>query len=133
MSLAASSLQKAVFQHLNNDGALTLMIGLMAINDHPSAPGPRPQVLIGAIDTADASTASDDSEEHFLSVEIWSQSDGHAQVEAVCARIHMVLHHAELMVAGFDLVDLAWRSTKIRRDGPTRSHVAEMRFRALTG
>lgn len=130
MSLASSSLQKAVFVALSNDPELLAMIGPDAISDHPQTGVASPQVRIGAIDSGDWSTAGDDGEEHLLTLEIRGEGEGHRDVELIAARIHAVLHHRDLPIEGFHLVDFAWQSTRVRRDG--RGHVAEIRFRGLT-
>lgn len=132
MSLAANALAASVFARLAADPSLTALVGPDGISDHPRFSAAMPHVLIGAIETGDFSTFTEDGEEHLIAIEIWSEARGHHEAGAIAAAIHRALDGAGLVLDGADLVDLSWRSTRTRHDGRSDCHVTDMRFRAVT-
>lgn len=129
---AASALQRAIFQHLTGDGALTLLLGPDGISDRLTYRQRLPRVVIAAIESRDLSTATEAGEEHVVTLHAWSGSGGHFEVQAIAARVRALLHDTGLALDGFNLVSLLHRSTRIARDGARPHHRAEMRFRAVT-
>lgn len=129
---AASALQKAIFTKLSGDAALTALIGANAVTDRRLAEPSAPLVVIAGIDSTDHSTASEAGEEHVVTLEAWSEAAGHRQAQAIAAAVRAALHNASLGLAGHHLVLLLHRDTRLRRDGKSRFHRAEMRFRAVT-
>ncbi len=132
MSLAAQAVQQAIFELLLADPDLAAMVDPAAIADHPHPAAALPNVLIGPIDSGDFSTFTEDGEEHLFGLEVWSDAPGHQQAETIAARLRTLLHHAPLLLESFQLVDLAWLSTRTRHDAKSGAHIAEMRFRAVT-
>ena len=129
---AASSLQKAIFTKLSGDAGLTALVGADGITDRrPDGPA-APLVVIAGIDSFDHSTASETGEEHGVTLEAWSEAKGHREVQAIAAAVRAALDDAALALAGHHLVFLFHRETRLRRDGKSRFHRAEMRFRAVT-
>ena len=129
---AASALQKAIHDRLDGDAALTALIGAGGICDRLLDRQRLPVVVIEAIESRDHSTATEAGEEHFVTLQAWSGASGHAEVQAIAARVRALLHDAGLALDGFALVGLLHRSTRISRDGARPHHRAEMRFRAVT-
>lgn len=129
---AASALQRAIFERLAGDAALTLLLGPDGISDRLPDRQRLPKVVIAAIESRDLSTATEAGEEHVVTLHAWSGSGGHAEVQAIAARVRALLHDAGLTLDGFVLVGLLHRSTRIARDGTRPHHRAEMRFRAVT-
>lgn len=129
---AASALQKAIFTKLSGDAALTALIGANAVTDRRLAEPSAPLVVIAGIDSMDHSTASEPGEEHAVTLEAWSEAAGHRQAQAIAAAVRAALHDAPLGLVGHHLVLLLHRDTRLRRDGKSRFHRAEMRFRAVT-
>lgn len=129
---AASALQKAIFARLSGDTALTALVGANGITDRRLAEPASPLVVIAGIDSADHSTASETGEEHTVTLEAWSEAAGHRQVQAIAAAVRAALDDAALTLSGHHLVLLFHRDTRLRRDGKSRFHRAEMRFRAVT-
>lgn len=129
---AASALQRAIFQQLTGDGALTLLLGPDGISDRLPDRQRLPRVVIAAIESRDLSTATEAGEEHVVTLHAWSGSGGHSEVQAIAARVRALLHDTNLPLDGFALVSLLHRSTRIARDGTRPHHRAEMRFRAVT-
>lgn len=129
---AASALQRAIYEALSGDAALTALIGAGAITDRRLATQAAPLVVIVGIDSADHSTATEAGEEHTIMLDIWSDAAGHRQAQAITAAVRAVLHDAALMPAGHRLVLLLHRDTRLSREGKSRFHRAQMRFRAVT-
>ncbi|WLR93660.1 DUF3168 domain-containing protein [Shinella zoogloeoides] len=129
---AASALQKAIFARLSGDAALTALVGANGITDRRLAEPASPLVVIAGIDSTDHSTATEAGEAHMVTLEAWSEAAGHRQAQAIAAAVRAALHDAPLALAGHHLVLLLHRDTRLKRDGKSRFHRAEMRFRAVT-
>lgn len=129
---AASALQKAIYDRLSGDAALTALIGGNAVTDRRLAEPAAPLVVIAGIDSTDHSTATEPGEEHIVTLDIWSDASGHRQAQAIAAAVRAALHDAALTLAGHRLVLLFHRDTRLSRDGKSRFHRAEMQFRAVT-
>lgn len=129
---AASALQKAIFARLSGDAALTALVGANGVTDRRLTEPASPLVVIASIDSTDHSTATETGEEHVVTLEVWSEAAGHRQVQAIAAAVRAVLDDAALVLDGHHLVLLLHRDTRLRRDGKSRFHHAQMRFRAVT-
>jgi hypothetical protein len=129
---AASALQKAIFERLSGDAALTALLGPDGVTDRLLARARLPLVAIRAIDSTDRSTGTDMDEEHAVVLEVWSDAAGHLETQAIAAAVKVALHDADLTLDGHHLVSLLHRTTRLSRDSKTRFHRAEMRFRAVT-
>ncbi len=129
---AASALQRAIFERLAGDAALSALVGPDGISDRLADRQRLPKVVIAAIDSGDLSTATEAGEEHLLTLHAWSAAGGHGEVQRIAARVRALLHDTDLVLDGFHLVSLLHRRTRIARDGARPHHRAEMRFRAVT-
>jgi len=129
---AASALQKAIYARLSGDAALTVLVGPHGITDRrPDGPA-APLVVIAGIESTDHSTASEPGEAHIVTLEVWSDAAGHRQAQEIAAAVRGALDDAALALAGHHLVLLFHRDTRLSRDGKSRFHRAQMRFRAVT-
>lgn len=129
---AASALQKAIFARLSGDAALVSLVGAAGITDRRLAEPAAPLLVIAGIDSTDHSTATEAGEDHVVTLEAWSEAAGHREAQAVAAAVRAALHDAALVLAGHHLVLLFHLDTRLRRDGKSRFHRAEIRFRAVT-
>lgn len=129
MADSANALQKGIYAALSGDTALTALIGADGVFDRRDTARPMPYLAIAEIDTRDFGP---DTEEHFVTIEAWSDVGGRRQVQAIAARARDVLHDAPLSLTGAALVNLQHRTTRIRREPKTKAFVAEMTFRAVT-
>jgi hypothetical protein len=129
MSNAVNALQKAIYDTLSGDATLTATIGANGMFDHRMTGKPMPYLVIADSDTRDFGP---DAEEHLLTIEAWSDTDGRKQVQSLADRVKALLHDAALMPSGATLVNLQHRSTRVRREPKTKAFVAEMVFRAVT-
>lgn len=129
---AAGPLQKAIFARLAGDAVLTALIGADGVHDHLHSRSHRPCVFITGIETRDASTASEAGEEHLVTLDVLTGEGGSRIAQEIAARVRTLLDDVPLVLAGFALVGLSHRRTRIGRDAKAKGHVAEMVFRAVT-
>jgi hypothetical protein len=129
---AAAALQRAIVMTLAGDAALTALIGADGVHDHLQARSHRPCIFIAAIESRDASTASEAGEEHLVTLEVRTGEGGNRAAQEIAARMRALLDDVPLVLAGFVLVSVLHRRTKTGRDAKAKGHVAEMLFRAVT-
>jgi hypothetical protein len=129
MSDAANALQKAIYETLSGDAALTALIGSAGIFDRRMTGKPMPYLLIADIVTRNFGP---EAEEHILTIEGWSDAEGRKEVQAIAGGVTALLHDAVLTLTGASLINLQHRSTRIRREPKSKAFVAEMEFRAVT-
>lgn len=129
---AAAALQKAIFERLAGDAALTALLGDGGVRDHLQTGSHRPGVSIVSLESRDASTASEAGEEHLVTLAVRTGEGGNRAAQEIAARVRALLDDAALDLAGFSLVSLFHRRTRTGRDAKAKGHVAEMVFRAVT-
>ena len=129
MAGSANALQAAIYQRLTSDATLTGLIGAGSVFDRRATGKPMPYVVLSEIATSDAGP---DAEEHLVTIEAWSDADGHRQAQEIAARVKVLLQDAALSLGGFSLVSLMHRSTRTRREPKTKAHLAQMVWRAVT-
>ncbi|MDH7800261.1 MULTISPECIES: DUF3168 domain-containing protein [unclassified Rhizobium] len=128
---AANPLLQAIFARLAGDAALVALTpGGIADRLLPRAV--LPLIVIGDLESRDYSTATEKAEEHFLTLEIWSDANGRKRAGEITARVTSLLDDASLSLAGVSLVNLHLLSSRSRREAKTRNFIAEMRVRAVT-
>jgi hypothetical protein len=129
---AANALLTAVYQRLSGDAALVALVGPEGIRDRWLARARLPCVVFGEIETRDFSTSAEAGEEHFLTLEIWSEADGRRQGQEIAGRLQALLHDAAFALEGAVLVSLLRMSARTLRDAKTKLFLTDMRFRAVT-
>ena len=129
---ASAALQKAIYARLAGDAALIALIGNGGVRDYLEKGLHRPCILIAALESRDASTASEAGEEHLVTLEVLTGEGGNRTGQEIAARVRALLEDASLDLDGFALVSLLHRRTRIGRDAKAKGHVAEMLFRAVT-
>lgn len=129
MAGSANALQAAIHGRLAGDATLTAMIGTDAVFDRRVSGKAMPYLVLTEIATSDFAPGI---EEHEVKIEAWSDAEGRKQSQEIAARVKVLLDGESLSLAGFALVNLAYRSTRARREVKTKAQVAEMVFRAVT-
>lgn len=132
MSLAALGLRQAIHALLSADAALLAMTGAGKLLDRPAQGTALPFILHGLARTEDYSTATEAGEEHFLSLDIWTDTGGQKRGLEIAARIHALVDNASLNPPGVVLVSLSYLGTRCRREARSRAIVCEVQFRAVT-
>lgn len=128
---AANPLLQAIFARLGSDAALTALVP-GGIVDRLLPRAVLPCIVFGDLESRDYSTATEKAEEHFLSLQIWSDANGRRRAGEILERVKKLLDDAALPLAGVSLVNLHFLSSRSRREAKTRNFIAEIRFRAVT-
>ncbi|MGK6315246.1 DUF3168 domain-containing protein [Neorhizobium sp. DT-125] len=129
---AANALLAAIHQRLAGDAALAAIVGTDGIRDRLLPRPVLPCIVFGEMETRDYSTSTEGGEEHFLTLEIWSDGEGRREAQEIAGLVRGLLHDAALTLTGAVLVSLLQVSMRTRREPKTRFYLAEMRFRAVT-
>lgn len=134
MSIAspALALRAAIHQRLAGDGALAGLLGGPRIYDEPPRAAVPPYVVLGVIETRDASGDLAPVAEHRLAMEVWSREGGLSEALKAADRVVRLLDGAALALDGHRLADLAWSLTDAARIADNGLRRATIRFRAAT-
>lgn len=133
MSGSASwQLQQAVYSALSGNAALAALLGGPRIYDDVPHTAAYPFVTMGQTSSSDFGTATEDGEEHILTLHVWSAAGGRSEAQLLMGAVRDVLHNAPLTLSGHTLVNLRQQFADIRReaDGITIHGLA--RYRAVT-
>jgi hypothetical protein len=129
---AGWALQKAIYNTLTSDGALTDLLGGQRIYDEVPRGAEFPYVTLGQSTVRDWSTATDDGEEHVLTLHVWSEANGHREATEIIGALRGALHDRELGVSGHRLVNLRQEFAEARREPDGEAYHALVRYRAVT-
>ncbi len=129
---ASWALQKAIFQTLEADAALTALLGAGKIFDDVPQGAAFPYLTIGQSTARDWSTSSEAGFEHNLTLHVWSKSHGRKQVQETLGAIHDVLHDANLTLEDHNLINLRHNYTEIRRTPDGKAYHGLTRYRAVS-
>jgi Protein of unknown function (DUF3168) len=132
MPSASWSLQQALFATLTADAALLALLGGARVYDDVPQAADFPYLTFAQSVARDWSTASEPGAEHVVSLHVWSQARGRAQVHEIMGAARDALHEQPLALDGHRLINLRHESSEARRapDGDTYHGIA--RFRAVT-
>lgn len=133
MPMAAAELQRAIFDALRADAALTALLGGAAkIIDHAPADIAFPYISFGRVSAYDWSTATETGSEHIVSLHVWSKGKGKKEALAILARAEVLLHDQPLdLSSGYTLVNLRAEFSEVRYDEDQMVYHGVGRFRAV--
>lgn len=131
MTDATALLRQALHARLAADAALSALLTPGGLLDRPPS-GIMPFILYGPWRSDDYSTATETGEEHWLSLEIWTDPASQRNALDIAARLRWLLDDEPLPLAPLRLVSLLYRSTRTRREPRARALVCEVSFRAVT-
>jgi hypothetical protein len=129
---AAAELQKAVLGLLGADAPLVAMLGGPKILDHAPANIAFPYITFGRTSVFDWSTATEEGAEHLFTLHIWSKGKGKAEALGVMEAVRNLLHDADLVLTGQQLVNLRHETAEVRYDDDHSVYHGTLRFRAVT-
>ncbi|XUY27520.1 DUF3168 domain-containing protein [Agrobacterium sp. rho-8.1] len=130
---AGNALLQAVHAQLVRDAELVGMVGRSGIIDRLLPRAVLPCVAFGEIESRDYSTGSERGEEHFLTIEVWSEEGGRKLAQDIAVRILALLDDAPLLLGGeIALVSLFFRNSRSVRQAKSKQFLTEIRFRAVT-
>jgi Protein of unknown function (DUF3168) len=104
MTAAANELLQAIHAALATDAGLTALIGADGVRDRLVTGRQLPCVVTAELISNDYSTATEPGEEHFLTLQVWSDASGQRQAQAIAAIVRGLLQDAALPLAGCALV-----------------------------
>ena len=131
MGAPAAELQRAVFEALTSDAALSTLIG-GRVYDQPPAGTPFPYVTFGRTSLYDWSTGTESGTEQLFTLHVWSKAKGKKETLAVMEAARSVLEGARLPLETEHLVDLSLEFAEARHDEDLSVHHGLLRFRALS-
>ena len=132
MASAGWALQRAIYETLMADAAVTTALGGARIHDDVPRGAELPYVTIGQSSARDWSTGTEDGEEHTLTLHVWSRANGRRQVQQIMGLVRGALNEAALNVTGHRVVNLRHEFGEARRDPDGETYHGLMRFRAVT-
>jgi hypothetical protein len=132
MSASAVSLRTAIRGALAADAPLGSLLGGAKIYDEPPRSVDLPYVTLGQDVISDASTATERSDEHALTLHVWSRQGGHKQAHLIAAAVLEALVDAPLILDGHRLANLRFIVADVRREADGRTYHGLVRLRAVT-
>lgn len=129
---SAVSLRAAIHGALIADAPLTSLLGGGKIFDEPPRDAALPYVTLGEDVIADGSTATEDGDEHALTLHVWSRQGGHKEAHLICGAVLEALADTPLALEGHHLANLRFVVADVRREPDGRTYHGLVRLRALT-
>lgn len=127
----AGALQAAVYQRLQNDAALSALVGSHVYDALPSGRVPDLFVSLGPEDVRDASDSTGAAADHRFIVSVISDEDGFFDAKAAAGAVSDALVDASLTLSRGRLVGLWFERAKAARAGKAgRLRRIDLRFRA---
>ena len=122
-------LQKSIYETLTSD--TTLMALVSGVFDRTPQGTAFPYVMLGESAGSDWSTKTTNGMEQNVILHVWSRQGGRTEAANIMARIHTLLHHANLNVDGQTLVLIQFTGSNITLENDGFTYQGIMRFQAL--
>ncbi len=132
MSNPAFALQEAMRGKLLAHAPLVLLLQGSHVFDEVPRGARTPHVTFGAIETRDWSVADAKAHEHFVTLQVATNSRSRKLTQDLLAEIEAALDGAALTLAGHALVNLRLVFWAVARDRNGETFGATLRFRAAT-
>ena len=131
MPAPAAELQKAVFDALAGDVALSALVG-QRIHDHAPANVAFPYITFGRTSLYDWSTGTESGTEQLFTLHVWSKAKGRKEVLEIMEIARARLADAALELDEHQLVNLRLEFSEARYDEDLSVYHGLLRFRAVT-
>lgn len=131
MPAPAAELQKAVFDALGGEAALTALVG-QRIHDHAPANVAFPYITFGRTSFYDWSTGTEKGTEQLFTLHVWSKAKGKQEALDIMEIIRARLDDAALALDQHHLVNLRLEFAEARYDEDLSVYHGLVRFRAVT-
>lgn len=132
MGSAAWELQKAVYDALVGNVALTTELGGARVYDAVPRGALFPYVTFGAFVTRDWSTGTEQGAEHLLTLRAWSKRGGAREVHRVLEAVRAAVDDGAFTLTGHRLVNLRHEVSDAARESDGETWSGSVRFRAVT-
>lgn len=130
MTMTAGYLQKTIYQTLNNDSAITSLIGLGNIFDHEIKDAIYPYISIKNWQVSDWSTDGELGEEHVFDVLIYEDKSAQKSLQNIAQKVILALHDEPLSLDVGALVNLRFENAFFEEEGRNKLQLARLKFRA---
>lgn len=131
MSDAATALQRALYETLAADDALTALIGAGRVYDTPPRGAAFPFLALDASETRPLAGA-DEASEHRLAVHVWSRHGGKTEVLAALDAVGRAVRSLPDHLGAHRLANVAVERREVTRRGDGRAVQGILRLRAVT-
>lgn len=111
------SLRTAILGALRADAPLAALLGGTKIYDEPPRDAALPYVTLGENVVSDGSTSTESSDEHALTLHVWSHQGGHREAHLIAGAVLEALADAPLALDGHHLSNLRFVAADARADG----------------
>ncbi|MBX3575853.1 MAG: DUF3168 domain-containing protein [Rhizobiaceae bacterium] len=132
MTAPAAELQRAIFEALGSDAALTVAIGANRIFDHAPANIAFPYITFGRTSVYDWSTGTESGTEQLFTLHVWSKAKGKKETLDIMEIVKARLQDASLDLGDHHLVNLRFEFEEARYDDDQTVYHGLLRFRAVT-
>jgi Protein of unknown function (DUF3168) len=132
MTAPAAELQKAVFEALAADAALTSLLGGGKIYDHAPANVAFPYLTFGRTSIFDWSTGTESGTEQLFTLHVWSKAKGKKETLAIMEAARALLDDAALELDEHHVVNMRLEFAEARYDEDLSVHHGLLRFRVVT-
>ena len=132
MTSPGLALQQAMRSALLARGELKTLLGGANIHDELPRGARPPYVAFTALETRDWSTADQKAHEHFVTIEIATNSRSRDDAQEIAQAIESTLDSVSLALEGHALVNLRVIFSNVTRTRSTENFGAVLRFRAAT-
>ena len=128
----ALALQQAMHQQLLATPALTTLLGGGHVFDETPRGEPPLYVAFNGIETRDWSVVDQKAHEHFVIIEVVTNSKSRALAQAIGDAIEVALDNANLTLTGHKLINLRAIFWTVSRSKSSDTFGVTLRFRAAT-
>lgn len=132
MTSPGLALQQAMRTALLARGELTTLLGGAHIHDELPRGAKAPFVAFTTLETRDWSTADQKAHEHFVTIEVTTNSRMRDDAQAIVQEIETALDGVSLVVDGHALINLRLIFSNVTRTKASENFGAILRFRAAT-
>jgi hypothetical protein len=132
MSDPAFALQDAMRTRLLMHAPLTALLGGAHVFDELPRGERAPHVAFAQIETRDWSVKDQKAHEHFVTIEVKSNSRSRKAAQEIVSEVEAALDNAALVLAGQTLINLRLIFWSVARAKATDTFNGVMRFRAAT-
>lgn len=131
MTAPAVDLQKALFEALAGDAALSAALDGAKIFDHAPADVRFPYVTFGRTSLYDWSTSTERGTEQLFTLHVWSKAKGRKETLDIMQIVRARLDDAALGLGSHYLVNLRFEFGEARYDDDISVHHGLLRFRGV--
>lgn len=131
MSDPALALQGAIVSRLKADQQIQTLVG-NRVHDRVPADATFPYVAVGDMQSIDAGADCVDALDVIVTIHAWSRAVGQIECKRVASAVRAALHEADLVVPGFQFLDVLHQDTRHVGDPDGITSHAVITLRAQT-